>query len=169
MLLRALRGLRMMLPGRALLLLRVIQPGLFLPLRIALLLFVLTGLSACRESGTSGEASAQESAVPEAEAGAEALESGREEALSDPRAATLNAQCLVMRRLDSEASEGRIYLLNICPEDVGAEHYAINIAPPGEPSVTAFFDTVRSFATAEQARAYAGQHGIYDLYWEESP
>ncbi len=125
---------------------------------------IALGLCSCQSGGRAVDSAAPEAQQQEASEAASAAD-----ALSDPRAATLNAQCLVMRRLDGNGREGRIYLLDICPDEVGPEHYAINIAPPGEPSVTAFFDTIQSFVSTKEAQTYAAQNGIYDLYWEESP
>lgn len=77
---------------------------------------------------------------------------------------TMDAQCLVIRKLDMGGSTRDIFLLNICPEDLSTNHRAINIAPPDELSVTAYFDTVRSFPNAAEAQKYAEANGIFDVY-----
>ena len=86
----------------------------------------------------------------------------------DEKMTTLNAQCMVLRALKMGGSNRMYYLLNICPEVVTANHQAINIAPPDEPSVTAYLDTIRSFPNEERARAYAEANGIFDIYFEPS-
>ena len=85
----------------------------------------------------------------------------------DAASGALNAQCTILRALSLDGGERRYYVLNICPEEVSENHQAINISPPGEPSVTTYFDTIRSFGTEAAARAYAEQNGIFDLYFEQ--
>ncbi len=81
----------------------------------------------------------------------------------------IRAQCLIIRSLALGDMPVRCYLINICPEEVGDMHSAINIALPGEASVTAYFDTLMSFDNEQLARRYAELEGIYDVYFEPIP
>ncbi|MBI1191582.1 MAG: hypothetical protein GC205_00215 [Bacteroidetes bacterium] len=85
----------------------------------------------------------------------------------DAASGAADAQCTILRSLRLDGGKRRFYVLDICPDDVSANHQAINISPPGEPSVTTYFDTIRSFGTEAAARAYAEKNGIFDLYFEQ--
>ncbi len=131
----------------------MIRFRLLFPLTICLLFAVLFGTT-CKPSAEKVNETVSEPV-------AEELSPESEQSVN-----SLNAQCLVMRTLSMGEGKPRYYLLNICPQDVTDHHVSINIAPPGEPSVTTYFDTIISFSTEAIARAYAADHGVYDLYFE---
>ena len=132
----------------------------YLPVVLGLLF-----MASCTSSGDQSDRLTGQSAEDSAEqASVEQLSADLPEASKDIR-----AQCLIMRSLALGDRPVRCYLINICPEEVGDMHRAINIALPGEASVTAYFDTLMSFDNEQLARRYAEQEGIYDVYFEPIP
>jgi len=125
---------------------------------------VWLAFSAC--NGGKGDASARENSAIEKDTVSGSADASASQATDGTGSGTLNAQCTILRALSLDGGKRRYYVLNICPEDVTATHQAINISPPGEPAVTTYFDTLRSFATEAAARAFAEQEGLVDLYFE---
>jgi hypothetical protein len=84
-------------------------------------------------------------------------------------AGTLKAQCQILRRLTLFEGPRDIYLLNVCPtdEELAAWKLSINIALPGEPAVTTYFDTLRSFPDEPSALRYARENGLFDVFLDE--
>jgi hypothetical protein len=126
----------------------------------------LMGLAFSACNGGKGDAASREDTAIEKDTIAVSAEGSAAQPADGTSSGTLNAQCTIMRALSLDGGNRRYYVLNICPEDVTASHQAINISPPGEPSVTTYFDTIRSFATEAAARAFAEQEGLVDLYFE---
>jgi len=130
-----------------------------------MLCFMAMTLAASCNAGKSDEAGAGDSAAETIEE--DTLAKPPPNRYDDEASGAPDAQCSILRLLSLDGGERRYYVLNICPEDVSENHQAINISPPGEPSVTTYFDTICSFETEAAARSYAGKNGIFDLYFEQ--
>jgi len=116
--------------------------------------FCMLGLSDCRSRTATNQSALPE--TPADPAAANAMASGK-------------AQCQILRRLTLFETKRDIFLLNVCPNDdeLLRLNLSINIALPGEESVTAYFDTLLSFPNERSAREYAAKNGLFDVYLDQ--
>jgi hypothetical protein len=71
-------------------------------------------------------------------------------------------QCYVIRYIPYSGFPELPYLLHICTEG-GLDGLSIDLSEPGDPPVTVLFDTIRSFASNEDAILFARKEGLRDV------